>query len=399
MGNKPSRQKELLKKKETIFHSQKKKVYRIPALFYNRDENILMAFAEKRKTEKDSHTKALVMKKGKVTKDENHEVTVEWSEEETVIKKHRLGYCPGYRPMNPCPLYEKTTKTLFLFFILVKGEEQWQIDHNTNKARLCYVKTTDAGQSWSDVTDLTDSFHEIKTWATFAVGPGHGFQTESGRLIVPVYAYVYSSGTKALGKHSTSHAISLYSDDKGKTWQFGKMFANENDLLECQMAEFIDVGGESVIYCNARTKGCYREEYVSHNGGVDFSMLSGVRNLVETGAKGCQGSVVSIPDQDDIGGEDSRQNQNKWLLFTHPIDTSERSTLGVYVNKSPQNPTAWSIPWIINCGPSGYSDLAYIGEGFFACLMECGLKKDNEQIAFEIYSYSGFKHAKTCLFG
>ncbi|KAI4833168.1 hypothetical protein KUCAC02_016082 [Chaenocephalus aceratus] len=333
------------------------------------------------------------MKTGKVKKTpkvnkEEMEVTIEWSAQKTVINKHFL----GYRPMNPCPLYEKTNKTLFLFFIRVKHTctEQWQIDHNHNKARLCYVKTTDNGQSWSDVTDLTDSLDEIKHWATFAVGPGHGLQTESGRLIVPVHAYVSISG-----KSPAPHAVSLYSDDEGETWHFGTML--ENESLECQMAEFADDRGESVIYCNARTKGSYREEDISHNKGEVFSKLSGSRHIVET-KDGCQGSVVSFPDQD--GGAlqchldlEMSQNQNKWLLFTHPSDKSERLDLGVYVNKSPQDPSAWSAPWVINCGPSGYSDLAYIDEGWFACLMECGEENYTEQIAIEIFSYNEVNQA------
>ncbi|XP_033985147.1 sialidase-3-like [Trematomus bernacchii] len=383
MGNKLSCQKELVNKKETIFKSE---VYRIPALFYNRDENILMTFAEKRKTEDDSSTEALVMKTGKVKKTpkvnkEEMEVTIEWSEQKTLIEK-----C-SHRPMNPCPLYEKTNKTLFLFFIRVEGTctEKWQIDNNHNKARLCYVKTTDNGQNWSEETDLTDSLDEIKHWATFAVGPGHGLQTESGRLIVPVHAYVSISG-----KSPAPHAVSLYSDDEGETWHFGTMLKKES--LECQMAEFVDHSDNSLIYCNARTKGSNREEDISYDRGEVFSKLSGRRNLVETGG-GCQGSVVSFPDQDGIIGGKSSQNQNKWLLFTHPSDKSKRLDLGVYVNKSPLDPSKWSAPWVINCGPSGYSDLVYIDEGWFACLMECGEGNYTEQIAFKMFSYNELKQA------
>jgi len=92
MGNKLSCQKELVKKKETIFISLKKKetifkseVYRIPALFYNRDENILMAFAEKRTTEDDSSTEALVMKSGKVKKTSKVKKTPKVNKEEMEV--------------------------------------------------------------------------------------------------------------------------------------------------------------------------------------------------------------------------------------------------------------------------------------------------------------------------
>lgn len=300
----------------------------------------------------------------------------------------------GYRPMNPCPVYEKTSKTLFLFFIRVEGtvSEQWQRWWGSNKARLCYVTTKDAGRSWSDETDLTDRLPEIKQWATFAVGPGHGLQTKTNRMIVPVYAYASCSHSCCcIGCCcSKPYALALYSDDKGETWHFGNMLKNVS--LECEMAEFIDDKNQSIIYCNARTEGGYREEAVSKNNGGHFSELSG--ELVETG-KGCQGSIVSFPAQSEAGDTEGNQNQspNKWLLFTHPTNKSKRIDLGVYLNRSPgkQNVNAWSKPWVINPGPSGYSDVAYIDNGCFACLMECGKKSEIEQIACRLFSYDDVK--------
>lgn len=374
---------------KTVFKSREKEVYRIPALFYDRDNKILMAFAEKRRTSDDTSTVALVMATGTVDKDET---TTKWSEVKPVSEAH----LDGYRPMNPCPVYEKTSKTLFLFFICVKGtrSEQWQRCWGCNKARLCYITTNNAGQSWSRVTDLTDTLAEIKQWATFAVGPGHGLQTRSGRMIVPVYAYASCSHSCCcIGcSCSVSSALSLYSDNKGSTWQFGKML--ENVSLECEMAEFFDDTDNSNIYCNARTEGGYREEAVSTNNGEDFSKLSSPKKLVETG-KGCQGSVVSFPAQTEAVNTEGNQNQspNKWLLFIHPSSESKRIDLGVYLNRSPgeQNVNAWSGPWIINRGPSGYSDVAYIDDGWFACLMESGKHRETEQIASKVFSYNEVK--------
>ncbi|XP_070684135.1 sialidase-3-like [Pempheris klunzingeri] len=337
-----------------------------------------MAFAEQRRTSDDTSTKALVMRTGKVNKDETtHEVTIEWSELQPVKKAHLC----GHRPMNPCPVYEKTSQTLFLFFICVRGtiSERWQRKWGCNKARLCYVKTEDAGQSWSDVTDLTDTLAEIKRWATFAVGPGHGLQTESGTLIVPLYAYAFCS---------ISHALYLYSDNKGETWQFGKELQPHS--VECEMAEVCDDTGLRFIYCNARSEGSYRVEACDTPDG--FIALQSAEKLVETG-KGCQGSVVSFPAQsEDANAEgEPRQKPHEWLLFTHPSSGSERADLGVYLNKCPSNPNAWTKPWIINSGPSGYSDLAYIHDGWFACLMECGEQRETEQIAYKIFSYKEVK--------
>ncbi|XP_041641746.1 sialidase-3-like isoform X2 [Cheilinus undulatus] len=327
------------------------------------------------------------MKMGKVkTEVPSSAMTIEWSELNPVEKAH----IEGYRPMNPCPLFEKTSKTLFLFFICVEGTvtEQWQIDHYTNKTRLCYIKSTDLGQSWSDVTDLTDELHEIKSWATFAVGPGHGIQTESGRLIVPVYAYMSCCSSCCLWCAACvkviPYALTLYSDDSGDRWQFGPTLDNES--LECEMAEFINDKKTSIIYCNARTRGGYRQEAVSSDASLIFKPSSAMQ-LVETGG-GCQGSVVSFPAQNE--GAES-QNPNKWLLYSHPSNQFNRIDLGIYLNKVQSDSRAWRKPWIINSGPSGYSDLAYIDDGCFVCLMERGKDKETEEIASAVFSYNEFK--------
>ncbi|KAM7009703.1 uncharacterized protein LKV04_001640 [Tautogolabrus adspersus] len=392
MGNKPSSHYEAVGDENTVFISKENDVYRIPALFYDRDRNILMAFAEKRKTSNDASAVALVMKTGTVNKDETtHEVTVKWSELKLVKEAH----IEGHRPMNPCPLYDKNSKTLYLFFICVEGtvSECWQLFFNRNKARLCYITTKDAGQSWSEVTDLTDKLDEIKSWATFAVGPGHGIQTEGGRLIVPVYGYASCSPSCCcLIKFycCTPYALYLYSDDQGKTWQFSGRIQKVS--LECEMAEVSDDTGLKSIYCNARSKGGHRVEALDKNNGAGFITLPPTDKLVETGG-GCQGSVVSFPAQSEDAHADSDLSQipNKWLLFTHPSSKSTRTDLAVYLNKSPQDPNAWSKPWIINKGPSAYSDLAYIDDGWFACLMERGEVSEIEQIACKLFSYQEVK--------
>ncbi|XP_041640024.1 sialidase-3-like [Cheilinus undulatus] len=356
----------------TVFIS-KDNIYRIPALFYDSDRKILMAFAEERTDSSDTSSKALVMKTGTLHKDATtHEVKVKWSELKLVKEAH----IEGYRPMNPCPLYEKTSKTLFFFFVCVEGttSECSQICRNQNKGRLCYITSKDGGQSWSGVTDLTGKLRQIKNWAVFAVGPGHGIQTEDGRLIVPVYGY---ESHWVIWKRKP-YSLFLYSDDKGKTWQFSNKI--EKVSLECEMAEVSDDTGLKSIYCNARSKGGCRVEALNKNDGNGFSILQS--KLVETGG-GCQGSVVSFHAQ----SEDAQsQNANKWLLYSHPSSKSKRSDLGVYLNKVPSDSSAWSKPWIINRGPSGYSDLAYIGDGYFALLMECGKHSEIEQIAYKVFS-------------
>ncbi|RVE66176.1 hypothetical protein OJAV_G00123960 [Oryzias javanicus] len=347
----------------TVFYSNKeaKEVYRIPSLVYDGDRGVLLAFAERRKTSNDASTEELVMKTGRLLRQDAPQMSVEWSEAVTVVDKTRLN---GYRPMNPCPVYERNSRTLFLVFICVEGTttESWQRFWGINKARLCYLTSKD----------------EL---ATFAVGPGHGVQAAGGRLIIPAYAYgsCGPSCSCVACFSAVPRALSLYSDDQGVTWRFGQ--ALETVSIECEMAEVCDDGGNRYVYCNARSQGGFRVQALSDDGADDFVTLPPSQQLVETGA-GCQGSVVSFPAQVDGagGGQDPR-----WLLYSHPTSKDRRIDLGIYLNKTPKDPQSWSRPWILNQGPSGYSDLAYIDGGRFACLMERGI--ESEQIACNIFSY------------
>ncbi|XP_053192193.1 sialidase-3-like [Scomber japonicus] len=397
MANKSLSLRTVEESKETLFTSDEEAVYRIPALIYLGDDNIL-AFAERRKTIDDASTVALDMRAGKVNriKGTNPAVTIEWSDLNPV-KEAQL---PGYRPMNPCPVYEKNSKTLYLFFICVKDgvTEQEQIKSGNNQTHLCYIKSTDDGQTWSEVTEITENeLVEIEQWATMAVGPGHGIQMKSGRLIVPLYAY-YRHGCCCCFYCccccNSSFALCLYSDDQGNIWKLSKKLEMKSN--ECEMAEVFDDTGKSIIYCNARNAK-YRVGAVSEDGGKEFSSFEkkhlkpaccdNKSKLVDTGT-GCQGSVVSFPDQSEV-----QPDHNKWLLYSHPTDKHKRVKLGVYLNKTPQDPTQWSKPWIINSGPSGYSDLAYIDDGWFVCLMECGKHAYTEQIVCRIFSYDDAEQA------
>ncbi|XP_053370876.1 sialidase-3-like isoform X1 [Clarias gariepinus] len=356
--------------KTCVFTNTNTEYYRIPALIYieDGDTQTVLAFAEKRKSQKDVDAKCLVIRRKTQQQDDQWEDVKEIEEASMV----------GYRTMNPCPVYEKQTKTVFLFFNCVSENvtEQQQINDCKNAACLCYVKSTDRGQTWKDFTDLTKSVigDEIKNWATFSVGPGHGIQMTNGRLIIPAYAYFIGSSCCCRPK---SHSFAFYSDDRGDTWKYGNRISDESG--ECEMAEITD----GFLYCNARRSKCcnwfnccFRVEAWSQNNGIDFSMSTSCLcpcnvKLVETRG-GCQGSVVSF-----------KHGDKTWLLYSHPTDSSKRKDLGVYVNTSPSSSSGWNKPHIINSGVSGYSDLTQISdtEDVFACLLERGNSKV-EEIAF-----------------
>jgi len=277
---------------------------------------------------------------------------------------------PNHRSMNPCPVYEKDSDTLFLFFICIPFgvSESHQKEKRKNQTQLCYTTSKDTGRSWSNITNLKDVIsEEEKNWATFGVGPGHGVQMKSGRLIIPACVHYFHSEDPS--SSPVSRAFAFYSDDKGSTWNVGKPM---EDLWsnECQMAEVED----GKLYCNARSTSKHRVEALSENGGKQFDKPT-CSQLIDTG-DGCQGSVLKMISSD----------QSPWLLYSHPSDEQKRKDLTIYVNKSLSNTMQWTTMQCINKGPSGYSDLAESGDQkYIACLFECGQNSEIEKIAFNLY--------------
>lgn len=318
---------------------------------------------------------------------------------------------PGHRTMNPCPVYEKESGRVFLFFICIWSRVSgWhQILTGKNAARLCYIVSQDGGRTWSQLTDLTHQVigEDLKNWATFAVGPGHGVQLRSGRLVVPAYAYYVHQ--RFWGKpvlfQTKPHCFTFYSDDRGQNWTRGQLNLSFQ-AEECQVAEVTHQNNSQVLYCNARSPENYRVEALSTNGGKRFEESFLCKELPETGY-GCQGSVVSFTSllkPPEVGPRATTANSTRplgvhpstaldgtkqWLLFSHPTGRRKRVNLGIFLNTSPLVRGRWKKPWVLNEGPSGYSDLAVCEEGralIFGCLFERGATTEYEEVAFQLFT-------------
>lgn len=356
--------------KETLFQSGDH-AYRIPALLYLPQQKTLLAFAEKRMSKKDEHAELIVLRRG------DYDVSthqVQWQAQEVVTQAQ----LEGHRSMNPSPLYDEHTGTLFLFFIAVPGQvsEHHQLQTGVNMVRLCHVTSADHGRTWSPASDITSSAigPAHKEWATFAVGPGHCLQlhNQTQSLVVPAYAY-----RNLPHPHAPSPAAFCFlSHDHGRTWERGN-FVGQN-CLECQVAE-VGSRGQRVVYLNARSPLGARVQAQSDNTGLDFQGALVARELPEP-PHGCQGSVVAFA---------SPSSPDQWLLYTHPTDRRRRRDLGVYLNTRPLEPTAaWSQPALLASGSCAYSDLQSMGHGpdgsaLFGCLYEAG---DYEKVVFLLFT-------------
>ncbi|KAL1022397.1 hypothetical protein UPYG_G00026360 [Umbra pygmaea] len=392
--------------------------YRVPALLYLPHSNTFLAFCEERLSPLDAQAHLLVMRKGTF-----YRTYVEW-EDMSVLGTAQLS---GHRSMNPCPLYDEFTGTLFLFFIAVLGHtsELHQLVTGKNVTRLCFISSTDKGDHWSRTTDLTETVigDTIKDWATFALGPGHGIQLKSGRLLIPAYAY-HIDCRECFGQicKTTPHAFCFHSDTHGQTWHFGEAVPCP-ESVECQVVSVDEEDGTNVLYCNARSSlGC-RVQSLSLDDGAVFQDGQLVQRLTEP-RNGCHGSVVGFPAPlklnhhpgllghfsncdsfTSLSGDsltstiphpNSLQNflTPTWVVYSHPTWANARKDLGVYLSPFPRDPDSWSGPWVIYKGPSAYSDLAYIelpSAGVppsvaFACLFECGTSTAYDEISFSIFT-------------
>ncbi|XP_060702613.1 sialidase-2-like [Hemiscyllium ocellatum] len=371
--------------------------YRIPALLHIPDTDMLLAISEKRLGPHDENADTLMLRKGTYNKSSKN---FEW-DDVTCIESARL---KDHRSMNPCPVYDKETGKIFLFFIAVYEDmtEQYQINSGRNVTRLCFVTSVDGGKSWSPVNDLTDNqiSEHFNNWATFAVGPGHGIQLRSGRLIIPAYAYK----KKPIGQ---SHAFTFYSDDHGEIWSVGD-FLSKEECGECQIVAMNQGNESEIVYCNARSmkhgEHQYRVQAFSTDGGATFTDGCLVKKLVEP-PKGCHGSIIHFPkskiSKPNIKSEieNYRFQQEKdaskstvdfeIILFSHTTSMESRRDLGIYLCTYQDHPLPWTDPWIICPGPSGYSELAFIEIPgieipLVACLFECGSTSESDQISFTV---------------
>ncbi|XP_054830469.1 sialidase-3-like [Eublepharis macularius] len=376
--------------------------YRIPALMYLPSESAFLAFAEERSSPSDDHAKSLVMRRGK-----KEGRSVQWGPQEALV----TAVLPDHRTMNPCPVYDRRSSNVFLFFICVECHvtELHQIKSGKNAARLCYIFSQDGGRTWSQLTDLTDEVigDDLINWGTFAVGPGHGLQTSSGRLVIPAYAYYIHKRSCGIPICCCTkpHCFIFYSDDSGQNWAQGQLVTSFR-AGECQVAELTHQENGQVLYCNARSTEKFRVEAFSTDDGNQFEESFLCKELPETG-KGCQGSMVSftsVPQPSetdhiegtkqssqplDINPAASLDSPKQWLLFSHPTGRHKRVNLGIYLNTSPLVKGSWKDPWVLYEGPSGYSDLAVCEEGqllLFGCLFESGVSSELEEIAFQLFS-------------
>jgi hypothetical protein len=237
--------------------------------------------------------------------------------------------------------------------------------------RCFYQRSDDDGLTWSEPTEITDSFSAFKTdydWKVLATGPNHSIQLKNGRLLVPVWL---STGTGG-NAHRPSVTATIYSDDSGKTWQAGEIavpctdeFINPNETVAVQLAD-----GRVMLNVRSESKAQRRIVVTSPDGATDWSEPRFDPALVEPI---CMGGLVRY----DHGGE-------SLLLFTNPDNLAKRGKpvepgqsrdrRNVSIRISEDEGETWAFTRSIEPEWSAYSDVAVTQDGTILCFYGRGPK-------------------------
>ena len=266
---------------------------------------------------------------------------------------------------NPCPIYDKVTGQVVLMFNRNQSDGHQNAIEEGKSARTVHITfSADGGDTWQPEQDITAQT-KLPDWTWHAVGPNHGLQLSSGRLLVPCNHAEFLEDT---GKSGPYHSHTLYSDDHGTTWQIGQDIAD--DTTECVLSQLQD--GRVLI--NIRLLPCpgCRSMATSFDDGISFVQHHTVEAQPDPG---CQGSMHVLTHEDQ-----------EYVLVTNATALDVRRRL--VLHESTDGGESWSEAFVITEGPCAYSDLAQLDDSHIAILYEAGEDYSHETITFDVVAFN-----------
>ena len=263
----------------------------------------------------------------------------------------------GWTVGNPAPVVDHETGTIWLLFNKNIQDGTLQMTCAGTAPRTIWVThSDDDGATWTEPVEITDDV-KPPDWTWYAVGPCHGIQTRSGRLVIPCDHFVYENGVR--GDPSFSHV--LYSDDHGRTWEIGGSAdegTDESVILEA---------ADGSLYFNCRNKGEYQLPDGGHfrrvgwsvDGGETFSPLVHDAALPEPI---CQASLCRLTDE-------ASDDRNR-VVFSNPGTRAGRQAMTIRL--SYDECRKWPVSKLLWGGPSAYSDLCVAPDKSICCFYERG---------------------------
>jgi sialidase-1 len=253
-------------------------------------------------------------------------------------------------------------------------------------ARCFYLRSDDDGRSFTTPVEITAAFDKFRPeyeWKVLATGPGHGIQLKSGRLVLPVWL---STGTGGHA-HRPSVTATIYSDDRGRTWQRGEIavpntpewiFPNETVVVEL-------ADGRVLLNVRSESKQHRRIVVTSRDGATQWSPPRFDDGLLEPI---CMASIVRFSAQP--------ADRNR-ILFANPHNLERadgkakeggsRDRRNLSIKLSYDEGQTWGVSKSLEPGYSAYSDLAVLPDGTALCFYERGRESDAQQKRPTSYAY------------
>lgn len=237
-------------------------------------------------------------------------------------------------------------------------------------ARCFAMRSDDDGRTFSDPVDVTATFEAFRPeydWKVIAVGPGHGVQLESGRLVVPAWLSLGQGGNG----HSPSVAGTIYSDDAGATWRRGAIAfpatAEHHSPNETAVVQLAD--GRVMLNSRNPSPAHRRLATTGPDGASGWAAPAFVADLPEPG---CMGSLIRLPATSGVAPDRLVFSQPGRPAIppgsTPPKGWKDRRNLSLRV--SLDSGETWPLSKTLEPGPSAYSDLAALPDGTVLCFYE-----------------------------
>lgn len=333
--------------------------YRIPAIIKTK-QGALLAFAEGRKNNCDDEGDIdLVVKRSTDNGKTWGALKVIWSDGENTCG-------------NPAPVVDQATGKIHLLMTWNLGTDDiGKINEgtSTNTRRVYKTSSTDDGQTWTPVAEITSST-KLPAWGWYATGPCHGIQLtkgpNTGRLVIPCDYIEVGTGRKGY-----SHVI--YSDDNGDNWRIGgispSIALNPN---ESTVAELSD--GRLLLNMRVSGNNNVRLQSTSSDAGLSWTNPISAPALVDPV---CQGALTSGA----IAGQ-------FMVFFSNPSSINREN---MTIKSSADNGSSWPKQYTVYTGLSGYSDLVLLSETQIGILYEAGTSRYFDGIAYKIVNISDIK--------
>jgi sialidase-1 len=231
--------------------------------------------------------------------------------------------------------------------------------------RVFYMRSGDDGATFSTPVEITAVFEGYRpgyAWRVVAPGPGHGIETKKGRLLAPFWM---STGTGGHG-HRPSVVSTIYSDDRGRTWQRGSIAVPHNETIlnpsETALVELRD----GRIQLNGRTESKANRRLVAHSpdGAENWTGHEFVESLADPicmGSLTAHAGVLYFTNPDNLTRGDGREAPG-----------AGRDRKNVTLKTSADDGKTWRTVQVIDAGYSGYSDVAVNRQGEVFVLYERG---------------------------